>query len=810
VRSGLMAWLLLVLLASSCGARDGAQPPRDASEDAWRSFREGKLDSADEKVKRNLATCEQSHNDCHWDFRLLGIEVIYARGNAKQALTELEKAGSPPDGAPMKARYAIIHAKILGALGNYGAAHARLGEARIMLASTPLAAASLEADLVEGATYWNERNYEQANIFSQRALDQAVTLHDAYFQAAALNNLGLSRFARSRFDDAVPYFERALTAAREYGAERWRGNSLLNLGICLYRLGDLERSRTMLDEALEVNRKIQDQRRVMLTLGEIGNLYTLQRDPQKAIENYEQAYGTAKELGLAPSAGLWAGNLSNAWINLQNWDEAAKWNDIGKDLKIQSGDSKSLVRTSLNAAHIARGRGLYDEAAPLYAAVIKEADGDPILLWETNAGLGDLYARKGDTAKAGRQYETALGYIESSQANLLRVEFKLSYLSNLILFYERYVDLLNEQGQHEKALDVAESSRARILLGIGKTARRDYRELAKRSKTTFLAYWLSPGGSSLWLVSPRQIRYFELPPADRIEELVRSYRNALLNLRDPLNGEAPAGQKLYELLVAPAQALIPPHSSVTLVLDGALHGVNFETLINGDHYWLEDVIVSVTPSLRVAAALPVQAATAKSMLMIGDAEANGTAFPKLPRASEEIDAIGKALASYSQTVYRGPQATPRVYRDAKPERFSLIHFAAHADANPESPLESSVVLSAQPDGFKLYAADIKDVPLNADLVTLSSCRSAGARSYAGEGPIGLAWAFLHAGSRNVIAGLWDVNDASTARLMEAFYGDVAAGHDYRSALRTAKLSLLHSSYRKPFYWAPFQIYTREL
>jgi CHAT domain-containing protein/Tfp pilus assembly protein PilF len=786
--------------------------PRDASEDAWRSFREGKLDVADEKVQRNLKLCEQSHGDCFWDFRLLGIEVIYARGNARQALAELEKAGSPPDGKPMKARYAVTHAKILGGLGNYAEAHSRLAEARALLAVTPVPAASLEADLLEGATYWNERNYERANDFAQRALEQALALRDRYFQSAALINLGLSRFARSRYDEAVPYFERALTAAREYGAERWRGTALLNLGICLYRLGDLERSRTMLDEALEVNRKIQDQRRVMLTLGEIGNVYTLQRDPQKAIENYEQAYRTANDLGLTPSAGLWAGNLSNAWINSENWDEAAKWNAIGRELKGQSADKRSLVRASLNAAHIARGRGAYGEAEKLYSEVVKDADGDPILLWETYAGLGRLYARKGETAKAGRQYETALGYIESSQANLLRVEFKLSYLSSLILFYQQYVELLNGQGQHDRALDVAESSRARILLNIGKTERRNYRELAKRSKTTFLAYWLSPTGSSLWLVSPQQIHYFELPPAAEIEELVRSYRTALQNLRDPLNGEAPAGQKLYEELVGPAQALIPPHSSVTLVLDGALHGLNFETLVKGDHYWLEDAIVSVTPSLRVAAALPVKAAPAKSMLMIGDAEANGAAFPKLPRASAEIDGIEKTLASYSQTVYRGSQATPSVYRDARPERFSLIHFAAHADANPENPLESSVVLSPQPDGFKLYAADIAAVPLNADLVTLSSCRSAGARSYAGEGPIGLAWAFLHAGSRNVIAGLWDVNDDSTARLMEAFYSDVAAGHDYRSALRSAKLSQLQSSgsYRKPNYWAPFQIYKREL
>jgi CHAT domain-containing protein len=64
----------------------------------------------------------------------------------------------------------------------------------------------------------------------------------------------------------------------------------------------------------------------------------------------------------------------------------------------------------------------------------------------------------------------------------------------------------------------------------------------------------------------------------------------------------------------------------------------------------------------------------------------------------------------------------------------------------------------------------------------------------------------------VLAGLWYVKVDSPARFLEAFYSEVGAGHDYRSALRRAKLSLLHSSgyYRNQFYWAQFKIYTRVL
>lgn len=101
-----------------------------------------------------------------------------------------------------------------------------------------------------------------------------------------------------------------------------------------------------------------------------------------------------------------------------------------------------------------------------------------------------------------------------------------------------------------------------------------------------------------------------------------------------------------------------------------------------------------------------------------------------------------------------------------------------------------------------------NVPLSATLVTLSACRSAGAKTYSGEGQVGLSWAFLRAGARSVVAGLWDVTDRSTATLMADFYQQLSQQVAPIEALRHAKLSLLHGRnvYQKPFYWGPFQLY----
>jgi CHAT domain-containing protein len=77
--------------------------------------------------------------------------------------------------------------------------------------------------------------------------------------------------------------------------------------------------------------------------------------------------------------------------------------------------------------------------------------------------------------------------------------------------------------------------------------------------------------------------------------------------------------------------------------------------------------------------------------------------------------------------------------------------------------------------------------------------------------VGLSWAFLRAGAHSVIGALWEVSDESTPRLMDSLYQGLEDGKNPGAALRNAKLNLLHSRerFRLPFYWAPFQMYTRQ-
>ncbi len=248
----------------------------------------------------------------------------------------------------------------------------------------------------------------------------------------------------------------------------------------------------------------------------------------------------------------------------------------------------------------------------------------------------------------------------------------------------------------------------------------------------------------------------------------------------------------------------------------ALNSLNFETLIvsgskheDKPHYWIEDVTITTANSLALLARSSMSGPPNPGrLLVVGDALAASPDFPPLPQAGKEVGLLENYFSSSQRLELTGANATATRFLSSEPEKFSYLHFATHGTASRTRPLESAVILSPEEDSFKLYARDVVKHPLNAYLVTISACNGAGTKSYAGEGLVGLSWAFLRAGAHNVIAGLWEVSNASTPQLMDELYKGIHAGEDPATALRNAKLTLVHSSgnYRKPFYWAPFLLY----
>ncbi len=264
------------------------------------------------------------------------------------------------------------------------------------------------------------------------------------------------------------------------------------------------------------------------------------------------------------------------------------------------------------------------------------------------------------------------------------------------------------------------------------------------------------------------------------------------------------------MLVEPASRSIAPGSRVIIVPHGRLNAFNMETLVvptPNRHYWINDAVIATAGSLGLLVRKEPKRPASPRMLLVGNTPPPNREFAPLPRASAELD---KVASHFGGRVVRleGAKATPSAYRSASPEGFTYLHFVAHGVATRQKPLDSAVVLAREGETFKLYARDIAKQPLTAKLVTISSCHGAGTRAYAGEGLVGLGWAFLRAGAENVIAALWEVSDTSTPELMDRFYAGLAKDADPATALRDAKLFLMRKGgpSARPRYWAPFLLY----
>jgi CHAT domain-containing protein len=213
----------------------------------------------------------------------------------------------------------------------------------------------------------------------------------------------------------------------------------------------------------------------------------------------------------------------------------------------------------------------------------------------------------------------------------------------------------------------------------------------------------------------------------------------------------------------------------------------------------------------LAAAKPTAAAP-RNLLLLGNPISESEDFPTLPLFAFEAKKIQTYFEPHNVAAFTGAEATPAAYLTSNPARYSYIHFVSHAVSSRTDPLDSAIILSptsAGADSYKLYARDIMRHPIDAELVTISACYGSGTRSYAGEGLVGLSWAFLHAGAHSVIGALWEASDDSSPRLMDKLYHGIEDGQTPAVALRQAKLSLLHSGgkFQQPFFWAPFQIYS---
>lgn len=752
----------------------------------------------------------------NWRFRLLRAEVLRWEGKTKEALAALDS--TPPSGisGELLIRTEIAQARALVNERKLPDAQARLSEAQQKAAEYAPELLG-EVAFARGSMQYDEEDYSSAETTFQEALEVARSRHQPDLEAKIFGSLSRLFTTVGQYDAAVDWGKKSLDLSLSLGAKHVEAVTRLNLGWSYLELGDFENAIPFFTESERLAAQAQMKPTRRNVLNSLGRIYFNEAKYTLAHDRYHEALELAQELHDDRFAAICFDNLALVAAGEGKTDEAKKYNADALAIKRKDDDRVEVLKSLLTEASIANDSKQFNQAKPLLQEVITDKKTTVELRWEAEEELARLYVATHQENQARTQFKKVLDTIDSARSTIHDLQNKLAFSSREWDFYTNYIGFLTDQQDFLKALQVAESVRARTLKE-GFDSKKPVevqpstvQNFLRKSGRIALVYWLGPDKSYLWAITSAQLKFFVLPAKQEIEAKIDRYQKSITGLEDVQHIDG-GGRELYQLLVEPARQLIPSKAQVVVVPDGGLGKMNFETLIvpgPSPHFWIEDVqTIEDANSLALLIKSRFTDHVPRKLLAIGDPVEVTTEYPKLKYAPQEMDAAAEHFAD--KVVIPGRRATPSSYIAIKPDQFDVIHFATHGFASVASPLDSAIILSPDKDNsFKLYARDIVKVHLKADIVTISACYGAGKRTYSGEGLVGLAWAFLRAGSHQVIAGLWNVEDQSTPELMRTFYTELVNGKVAAAALHDAKIKMLHSTtvFHLPYYWASLQLYT---
>ncbi len=146
-----------------------------------------------------------------------------------------------------------------------------------------------------------------------------------------------------------------------------------------------------------------------------------------------------------------------------------------------------------------------------------------------------------------------------------------------------------------------------------------------------------------------------------------------------------------------------------------------------------------------------------------------TRYGPLPEAAVEAAFIEKCLPS-SCTVLGLPNTPQATWESVFGElsKHSWVHFACHAESDPDDPAESHLVLSDH-ERRPLTVGELSRLDLDADLASLGACSTASVTPRLPDEPFHLAAACQLAGFRRVVGTLWPVYDSDARMVTEHLF-----------------------------------------
>jgi CHAT domain-containing protein len=672
-----------------------------------------------------------------------------------------------------------------------------------------------------GNAYFALQNYAQALDYYQKSLKVYEQIFDQAGTAYLLNRIAEVHTAQGHYPVAIEFYERSLKLQRELGLKGMTALTLNGLGNVRFREGKYREAVELSVRAADLARTGDAPEVLWSALTALGQAYRALNEPDQAERAFTGAIGVLEKL-----RGQLVGNEREQQLFFEN-------KTVPYVAMVELLLAQNKVTQAFHYAELAKGRMLLDVLRNGRTDITQSMTGEERAQEKLlNATMNGLSAQL--------RKENSLKHPDQSRERELEVQLqtaRLAYEGYETRIFAAHPELRVKRGGVEP-IKVAELA-----------------ALIPDAKSALLEYVVAPDKTYLFALTKKsgtaeeiEIKVYVI--AVRAEELTAQVREFHHQLADNLLDFKERARRLYDLLLMPAQEQLRGKASVCIVPAGGLWELPFQALLSeSNKFFLEEHSIVYSPSLSVLLEMKNKdnrrrsmnassAGYAAPMLRVGDKGAGpaplllalgnprlnsslisrtkssnrGLSFEELPDADREVKTLGEIYGAQNSRILTGAAALEETFKtDAS--RYPVLHFATHGLLDDNNPLYSRLLLassSADDDGL-LEAREIMKLNLNADLAVLSACQTARGRVGAGEGLIGMSWAFFIAGTSTTVVSQWKVDSASSSRLMIDFHrylqdtrGKVTVSK--AEALRQAALKLMADpKYRHPFFWSGFVV-----
>ncbi len=698
-----------------------------------------------------------------------------------------------------------------------------------------------------GLIYQLQGNLDLAMHYYRRSLAlNQNRLHNHDGIALSLINIGVLHFSRGKLDHAEQLMRKALTLS---GIQ----NNSQRQAVALHQIGEIERVRGLYPSALEYFQKSMnlasslDYKPLSLRLlSSMAQTNYSMGNYIRALETAGKAIQLGKEMG-APEK-LWGAYLTTGQSHL-----ALRQTAEARQAFTESIGIIEQLRTRIAGDEQARQRYFENKTLPYLALLDLEVQQkrpwEALNVAEKSKGRVLVEVLQGGHITIGK----ALNKEEKEQEKKIDEE----------------IGTLQRQLQYEELQPQPSGSRSLALSARLQTARLKREDFLTRlyalhpelqsqrahfptftissvekmlpdHRTALLEYAVLEGKSILFVATKDKeaassqaainLQVYELPVSSQsLSRRVLQFQKKLANCE---SGYQPLAKELYRLLLKPAERQLQGRSTLCLIPDGILWKLPFQALqTSGNSFLLNHYAIFTAPSLT---ALEAMMQTSRppdnqpTLLAYGNPAGLPAGFPLSPApstrgilanladAEDEVNTL-RRLYGYDRSLIHIRAGASEKSAQAEMANYRILHFATHGILDDQDPMFSYLSLtprshSRNEDG-RLEANEIMGMDLKADLAILSACQSASGRVGAGEGLIGMSWAFFVAGCPTTVVSQWNVDSGSSRQLMVDFHRSLLRQSSSglpppttALALRQAALRLQQSSlFRHPFYWAPFVV-----